>query len=193
MSDFFAPNVTPNVAPILDPSMTSILALAQAANPAVERNQAQSPASTPASTPASAPAPAPVPAIKLEVQQVPGTASPPQTIAEPTFPWFALSLFVAGLMLLLAGVLWQRLRPRLFRTTQPQRPNLTSLNPNTIAPTPTSATPLATRDEVLLERARKALSIQASEIQHARRVARELNLPVAASVLLVPSLRRRDA
>jgi hypothetical protein len=131
--------------------------------------------------------PEPVPSVHLQFSE-PTPIAPPKP--EPDYPWLAISLFAAGVGLLVVGALWQRLRARLARTQGPQRPSLTSLNPTSVAPTPTSATPLATRDEVLMERARKALRATPEEVQWARRVARQHNLPSAASVLLVPSLSR---
>jgi hypothetical protein len=117
-------------------------------------------------------------------------ATPRPATPEPSYPWLAITLFAIGVMLLVVGSLWQRLRARLSRAQGPQRPNLTSLNPTAIAPTPTAATPVATRDELLMERARKALHATPEEVQWARRVARQHNLPSAASVLLVPSILR---
>jgi hypothetical protein len=127
------------------------------------------------------------PAMHLQTGE---PASPLPAAQEPSYPWLAITLFAVGVGLLVVGSLWQRLRARLSRAQGPQRPNLTSLNPTAIAPTPTAATPVATRDEVLMERARRALHATPEEVQWARRVARQHNLPSAASVLLVPSLAR---
>jgi hypothetical protein len=116
-----------------------------------------------------------------------------QAAPEPSYPWMAISLLVVGVCVLLVAAWWQRLRARFGRARGPQRPSLTSLNPTAISPTPTAATPAATRDEVLMERARHALRATPEEVQWARRVARQHNLPSAASVLLVPSLLRGGA
>lgn len=130
-----------------------------------------------------------VPSVLLQTAE-PASGTPAPTAPEPSYPWVAISLFVVGVGVLLVAACWQRLRARFTRAQGPQRPSLTSLNPTAIAPTPTAATPVATRDEVLMERARKALRATPEEVQWARRVARQQNLPSAASVLLVPSLLR---